>query len=309
MQATLSPGRAGTAIAAPRLAWGRHLTFTAPGRPASCAQSRRLLVEYMGDMLAPHGIPLDAQRLTSGNENSYEFLAGQFVRALPAGLAPDLIVLAHGTGDCEPSASVAGHLATLLPGEQLCFAVSDQGELAPFSALHLVRGLTGLGAHQRALVLVLDQSTLGYGPRREHPDGAGPADTAIGMLLTTEAGAAGRPLALAAHRPDVAPGQLAGALASLAASLPADPAGSAVTVLAGPHVAAADLPPAWGARPARRLLRTVPAPPCVAPWAALTALPVSTARDRIIVIEYDQALTALGVAVFGPVTTAPEEET
>jgi hypothetical protein len=92
-----------------------------------------------------------------------------------------------------------------------------------------------------------------------------------------------------------------------------------VTVVAGSHIlAAADLPPRlWradgGAADGPKIHITPAGPPCVAPWAGLTALAVPTGgsagsgaalpdgSDRVIVIEHDQRLGGLGVAVFDPV--------
>jgi hypothetical protein len=296
---------AGPVSAPPRLARAEYLSFGAEGRTVLRDQVvRDAIFGYLADMLRPHGVPFDEACFLAGNQNSYAFLAGQCLTAMREEAEPDLIVLAHATADCESSRSLSGYLTTLFRGEPLCFAISDQGELSPFTALHVLRGFGTSGTSRRALVLVLDQSTLPY--VRVPDPGAGGTDHVLGLLFVTGPGPAGRPLAAVWHRPQVTPDKLGQALAEVAAALPAaDPQASEVTVVAGEHIAAADLAPLLRAVRLRAgvhwLHRTPPGPACVAPWAAVAGLPDST-TGRVLVIGYDRSLAALSVALFDPVT-------
>jgi hypothetical protein len=289
----------------PRLARAEYLRFGAEGRTVLGDQAvRAAIFGYLADMLRPHGVPFDQARFLAGNQNSYAFLAGQCLIAMREQTEPDLIVLAYATADCESSRSLSGYLSTLFRGEPLCFAISDQGALSPFTALHVLRGFGP--ASRRALVMVLDQSTLPYA---RGPDaGPGGTDHVLGLLFVTGPGPAGRPLAAVWHRTEVAPDQLGPVLAEVAAALPAaDPRASEVTVVAGEHIPAAELAPLLAEPRAgrRQLRRTPPGPACVAPWAGLaglTGLGDSTA-GRVLVVGYDRSLASLSIALFDPVTT------
>lgn len=284
--------------APPRLARARHLSFGAHGRTVLPGQVvRDTILGYLADMLRPHGVPFDEARFLAGNQNSYAFLAGQCLTAMREETEPDLIVLAHATADCEPSRSLTGYLTTLFAREPLCFAISDQGELSPFTALQVIRGYGTSGTTRRALVLVLDQSTLPYA---RVPDPGGGTDDVLGLLFVTGPGPAGRPLVAVWHRPGVTPDKLGQALAEIAAALPVpDPGAGEVTVVAGEHIATADLAPML--REAR-LHRTPRGPACVAPWAAMAGLP-DAATGRVLVVGYDRSLAALSVALFDPATS------
>jgi hypothetical protein len=151
----------------------------------------------------------------------------------------------------------------------------------------------------------------------------------LGLLFVTGPGPAGRPLAAVWQRSGVTPGRLGQALAQIADELPAaDPRTGEVTVIAGGHISAADLPPRL--RESRKRWRDSPGsggpgqapsvPACVAPWAALADLPSSVTDEgsagagsaqevsmgsRVLVIGYDRSLAGLGVALFDPVTSGP----
>ena len=179
--------------------------------------------------------------------------------------------------------------------------ISDQDELSPFSSLNAIRAMAAAG-WQRALVLVMDQSTLPYVTRPVPTLGADPADHAVGLVFSMDSRRPGRPLAALWQRRDVPPSGIRQAVAEAAATLPAVSRATPVTVLAGCHIGADDLPPQlWG--PGSDGGPLVPAPTgasCVAAWAGLAGLPASAQSGRVIVTEYAPALGGLGVAVFDP---------
>ncbi len=325
----LRPGEAELLSAPPRLAQAKHLTFGADGR--SVLRDEALsgaIFGYLEDMLRPYGVPFDEARFVTGNQNSFAFLSERCVSAMRGTREPDLIVLAHATADCEPNRSVSGYLSTLFRGEPLCFAISDHGELSPFTALRVMRGFGVQGACRRSLVLILDQSTRPY-PHGTEPDrgSGGGTDHVLGLLFVSGPGPAGRPLAAVWQRSGVTPDRLAQTLAEVVHELSiADLRSGDVTVIAEGHIRAADLPPLlresrerWrDSRGGRQLGQAPSVPGCVAPWAALASLssvrpeegsPDSgSAGGPVLVIGYDRSLAGLGVALFDPVTPGPVAE-
>lgn len=301
----IAPARTGQQLplAAPRLEWARHLVVGSEGRSVVHDEDfRRTMLRYLADMLSPYGVPFSFARFESGNQNCYAFLAEQFLASLPAPCAPDLVVFAHATADCEPGRSLSGYVTTLLPTPPLCFAISDQDELSPFSSLNAIRALAATG-WQRALVLIMDQSTLPYATRPAPTLGADPADHAVGLLFSMDSRRPGRPLAALWQRRGVPPGGIRQAVSEAAATLPAISRTAPVTVLAGCHIGAGDLPPQlWGPGSEGGPLVPAPtAPSCVAAWAGLAGLPASTKSGRVIVTEYAPTLGGLAIAVFDPV--------
>lgn len=313
----LLPGGAELLSAPPRLVQAKHLTFGAGGR--SVLRDEVLsgaIFGYLADMLRPYGVPFDEARFVAGNQNSFAFLGGQCLSAMRGTPNPDLIVLAHATPDCEPNRSVSGYLSSFFRGEPLCFAVSDQGELSPFTALRLMRGYGAPGAYRRSLVLILDQSTLPYarGPEPDRGSGGG-TDHVLGLAFVTGPGPAGRPLAAVWQRPGVTPDGLGQALAEATDELSvADQRIGQVTVVTDGQIRAADLPPLLReSRGSRQLGQAPSVPACVAPWAALAGL-LSATTDRgspdgrVLVIGYDRSLAGLGVALFDPVASGSVAE-
>ena len=296
--------------APPRLVRAEHLTFGAGGPAVPRDQAvRRAVSGYLADMLRPHGMAFDEARLLAGNQNSYAYLASQCLARMCGRDEPDLVVLAHAAADCEPNRSLGAYLSTLFRGEPLCFGVCDQGDLSPFTALSLLRGLGTSGGYQRALVLVLDQSTRPHPPLSGTPGTTGSVqpDHVVGLLFDTGPALAGRSLAGVWQRSGVTPGTLRQALAEVAAGMPAtEPSAGTVTVVAGEHIDAPDLEPLLGDSgrwplAGGRLCRTPPGPACVAPWAVLAGWPGGAAHS-LLVVGYDRPQAALSVALFDPVT-------
>jgi hypothetical protein len=263
---------------------GRHVTEYPP-RPAA--------LRYLADMVTPYRVPYSERLFVDGNHNSYSHL-GQLLVA-QAGLCPELLLVAHATADCEPGRSLSGHLSTVCPGDPLVFAVSDQGDLGPFRALGILRQYVAAGWRRDALLLVLDQSTLPYPGGR--PAGHERTDHAIGLTFGPGSGdATGLALTTVAQRFDVSSSDVTGAIADIVAGLPATD--GAVTVVATSAVLEhAELPAAL----AGQLRVAESGPRCVPPWATLATLVAEGVPGRIVLVEYDESLTGLAVAVFdGP---------
>jgi hypothetical protein len=278
---------------APSLLTINHLTLgPADGRHVTEYPPRPAAMRYLADMVTPYGGPYSEQHFLDGNHNSYAYLGERLLAE--AGLCPELLLVAHSTADCEPGRSLSGHLSTMCPGDPLVFAVSDQGDLGPFSALRILRQYVAAGWRRDALLLILDQSTLPYPGAR--PAGHERTDHAIGLAFGPGADG-GAALTSVAQRFDVSPAAVTGALAEIADGLPETAA--PVTVIATDAVLRhAELPPAL----AGQLRVAQGGPRCVPPWATLATLVADGVTGRIVLVEYDESLAGLAVAVFdGPV--------
>lgn len=106
----------------------------------------------------------------------------------------DLVVVVDATPDCRHQSLPACLLSHLMGTDPLIVGITDQGATAPFTALRLAHDRVRSGSAAKALVLVLEQSTLPPEDGSPAPDG----DTAVALLLTAGG-------ALPISRPQVAP--------------------------------------------------------------------------------------------------------
>ena len=293
-----------------RLAQADISRFGAEGRTVLRDQAvKDTIFGYLADMLRPHGVPFDEARFLAGHQNSYAFLASQCLAAMRTEAEPDLVVLAHATADCESSRSLSGYLSTLFRGEPLCFAISDQGDLSPFTALQVLRGYGATS--RRALVMILDQSTLAYARAPDPGPGASETDHVLGCSSSPG------PVRLDGRWPPYGTGRRSRrttlARPSPRSRRPSRPRRrSRGRARSRWSPGSTSRPRSWlrcygkpgkaGGGPCR----TPPGPGCVAPWAGgggggLGGLGDSTA-GRVLVIGYDQSLALLSAALFDPVT-------
>ncbi|MBU2665896.1 hypothetical protein KOI35_20505 [Actinoplanes bogorensis] len=121
-----------------------------------------LLEEYLSDMTALYGRRFDRDRHAASARVSYTEMADRLVAELDVTGPVDLVVLAHATSDADPRRVTACYLNELLPGDPLAFAVSDQGPIAPFTALRLLGSYAGDFPGCRALLLIMEQTTMPY---------------------------------------------------------------------------------------------------------------------------------------------------
>ena len=98
--------------------------------------------------------PLARQHVREGH--SFTDMCEGLVLAASASGPLELVVLAHVTPDLDARESVAGALAS--PG-LLVFAVSDQGRLAPFTALQVAAAYPD---RRHAAVITVDQAVVPY---------------------------------------------------------------------------------------------------------------------------------------------------
>jgi hypothetical protein len=119
---------------------------------------------YLEDMLRPHGMALDGDALVTDGQSHEQMALALIERVLPEGEQVDLLVLTHVTFDVMPARSSSVHLSHLCSGGPMTFAITDQGAVAPFTALRLIRQYAGTGEARRALLIVLEQAWLPYDP-------------------------------------------------------------------------------------------------------------------------------------------------
>ncbi len=110
--------------------------------------------------------------------------AAAFVGDRPHGtrVPTDMVLLAHAAPDMTPNEITGTFVASLLCGEPLAYAVTDQGSAGVFTALRLAEQYAQRGSCDRAVVLAFDQATFPYdtdvaATERLH------GDAGVGLLL------------------------------------------------------------------------------------------------------------------------------
>jgi len=120
------------------------------------------LPAFMTDLARPWGLPWQPEVLEAGLGQTYGEMAEQLLPEVVRADEPvDVLVLAFGVHDVRPGRSAATYLSSICPGEPNAFAICEQGTLAPFTALRLIRSYAGSG---RGVLVVAEQSTLHYPP-------------------------------------------------------------------------------------------------------------------------------------------------
>jgi hypothetical protein len=153
-------------------------------------------------MTAPYGLGVRDDLIEQGVGNSYgemcvmllaglmsdELVSDELVsdELMSAERPADLLVLATAIPDVRLGRATATFLSRQCPGDPLAFAVSDQGQLAAFTALELVGAYMRTGACRRAVLLVAEQPTLFHDLAMEEtpvPELA----AAVGVVLEADA--------------------------------------------------------------------------------------------------------------------------
>ncbi|WP_103502423.1 hypothetical protein [Streptomyces sp. SM14] len=243
----------GRPAAVPRLASALTLTFTRDDRGTEPAD----MWAYKDHWRDLAGAELDFAWLESAPAVSYHDMAEAVGRALgPETLAGiDLVVVAMTVADCRHASMAGALLGGLTDNDALVLGVSEQGAAAPFTALRIATGQLAAGSRDRALVVVMEQSTLppcpvaGVRPTR---------DAAVAMILETGPGPGAR-----VGTPQITVTSRGADPDPAAAAPPAEPASPVRTLIAGPGLDG--LAPADGVR----LLTAEPGLPGAGVWATL----------------------------------------
>ena len=139
------------------------LRFAAPvvRRDANPYEPDDDLTTYWRELLAPFGIEADEALLAASPNIGFAELAEETLRRVPA-IDPDLLLLAYALPDLHPLKSVTAHLNHLLGGRSRCFAISEQGLRAPYTALRVADAFARSGRCQSLALFVCEQTTLAY---------------------------------------------------------------------------------------------------------------------------------------------------
>ncbi len=235
---------------------------------------------HFADLTRDYGVAVRPEVLVAGT--TFTAMAQELVAELDLGTdRVDLALVAHSTPDLDCRLSAATYLSEELTNGPLVFALSDSGTCAPFTALMLAGDYARRHGFQRALVLVLDQSTLPY-----EVEGAAPLGDA-GVALLLEDG--GSTALTVGHEVGVREADLPGAIdAALGALLGPD---SSATVVVGAGVDP-DL-----VRHGGPVLVAEAGYPCTAAWSLLAAHGVDA--DPVVLIDYDPRTGDLGCCAVG----------
>jgi len=256
-------------------AWRRSF-----GAASDCARDPALRA-YVADMLRPHGLDLAEDRLTEGQ--SYGEMAGALLAQELAAQDPvDLLVFAFAVPDVAPWRATACHLSHLCPGQPFAFAVCDQGVVAPFTALRLIREYASTGGCRRALLVVAEQAAMPY---QQAAPAAMPASHAVVALLFDQG-----PGSVSGHleRVRVHAGVTESQACRLVRDAVADMPGMATTVV-GTGLAGAELTAGLPGQ----VVVAPPGQPSTGVWWELAAgLP-----GPVLLADYDSGLGHLGLAV------------
>ena len=129
--------------------------FADPVPPPDPVEQQALLER----MAALYGTFADESWLTGGAMVSYHHMARTVVREFgPEGV--DLVLTVDSSPDCRHQSFPGAVLSHLLPGDPIMMGVSEQGVAGPFTALRIAHQYLGSGAARRALILIMEQSTL-----------------------------------------------------------------------------------------------------------------------------------------------------
>ncbi|AQU65082.1 hypothetical protein [Streptomyces niveus] len=127
-----------------------------------------------------YGTLPDFSWLEDGTAVSYHDMARVIARELAAELADiDLVITVDGSPDCRHQSFPSCLLSDLMPGDPMLLGISEQGVAGPFTALRVAYDRLADGSSRRALVLVMEQSTLPPDDRAVRPA----RDVAVALLL------------------------------------------------------------------------------------------------------------------------------
>jgi len=136
---------------------------------------------YFPDLMRSYGVACRPEQF-AGRRNSFMDMTSAMVPRLhPYADRFDVAVLTGVTPDSQPGFPMC-HLSNHVPGAGLSFAVFDHGVVGPFAALHTLASCVWADGASRAVLLVVDQSTVLHDepvPERLRAR----QDSAVGLVL------------------------------------------------------------------------------------------------------------------------------
>jgi 4-hydroxymandelate oxidase len=282
------------------LSRAERMEFAGSARVAADPEHRAGLRRYLSDMVRPYGAALSEESLASGAGHSYGEMAAALIGAtVPRDQPVDLLVLAFAVPDIRPGRATATYLSQVCPGRPLAFAISDQGGATAFTGLRLIREYARDGRYRRALLLVVEQSTLHYEPVT--PAAVPARHRGVALLCDGSGGAA--PIAVRQHT-NVDPAQVDRLLTT---ELARAPGRAAMTVILGGGLTTAEPLVALG----RQVHRAPPEQPYTGIWWELAGALSGPVPPRLVTIaDYDPMLRYLCLSTIdtGRAATADRRE-
>jgi 4-hydroxymandelate oxidase len=276
--------------------------FTGPAEFLADPASRARVGEYLADMARPYAREVPAALFGESPSPALGQSYGEMAEALigpvvSADEPVDLLVLAFSIHDLWPGRQTAAYLSHVTPGAPMAFAICDQGSVAAFSGLRIVREYASSAAVRRALLIVVEQAALPY----DSPATVPSQHRGVAMLYgdgTVLDGDSTAPLARVAalrQHPGVPPDDVAGLAAADLAELTASHHEAGL-------VLSAALAAVWTAPAAKRVRVMPPGQPSTEVWWGLTDELTSDADhpDLLVVADYDPGLRYLCLAAFDP---------
>ncbi|KJK56568.1 hypothetical protein [Saccharothrix sp. ST-888] len=118
-------------------------------------------LSYYRDLVEPFGAQVSPDLLRAAPNVGHRDLVDRLVTGDGvAGGPPDLVIVAQALPDVTPFTAIAPYLNHLLGGEGTNFGIHQQGLAAPFTALRVISAFERAGRSSRAVLAVLDQTTL-----------------------------------------------------------------------------------------------------------------------------------------------------
>jgi hypothetical protein len=264
--------------AAPTLERVITFTFTAADRGTQPSQAGAFQ-DHMESLYGPFA---DLSWLEGGAVVSYHDMARVVARELAAELARvDLVITVDASPDCRHQSFPGCLLTDLMPGEPLMMGISEQGVAGPFTAISVAARQLSSGGSRRALILIMEQSTLPPDDDAVRPQ----HDVAVALLLgpdgTISLGGAACMVTGRAGRAGTAP------VSQPAAHLPRAESGATLIVGAGLSDLSAD--------PGVTVIHAPHGHPCAGVWLALAEFlhQQRPSGGRILVTDCDPILPYL----------------
>ncbi|WP_371482679.1 hypothetical protein [Kitasatospora sp. NBC_00315] len=116
---------------------------------------------YYRDLVEPFGLEVAQDLLRAGPNVDHRDLVDRLAADEEVrGAAPDLVIVAQALPDVTPFTAIGPYLDHLLGGGATSLGIHQQGLAAPFTALRIVAAFQRAGRSRRAVVAVLEQTTL-----------------------------------------------------------------------------------------------------------------------------------------------------
>jgi hypothetical protein len=246
----------------------------AAGRPFRSGRAHALMNSYVHDVTDLYGLPLRPGYLST-RRNSYAEMAQAMVPELgPLPVPVDMFALATAVPDADLIQSPASLLVELLPGDPFPLGVTDQGVVASFTALKILRTY---GA-SNCLLMVMDQQSLPYDVAGT--DEVVPLQDCAAGLVFTDGGAVAEGFEVR-HWTEIPPERVAGLLAAELGGHTALVAGRGLAMMLSNEFADIRIAP--------------PGLPCTGVWVALAAALPGWRGRRVAVADYDRMMRNLSI--------------